>query len=340
MLTQISFATLFELAPGMLALDQELDSLGCPIAYRKYFAEDWLTSVGDAPNVPRLIRKAAKLVARLDLCPAATARTWYNNVYGHDVYVVPASKLIAGVAPRPIVAIWDGGSKSALLPDITLIQYELEATLADALKPSSPLLAGLTAFQNVPSAPWAWLAMTDYDMSVMSFELPRPAYHLSLWHTYQCLEKFLKAGLLAQGDTVKDVTKHNHRLDFILSALLSHEISLTPRGEALAYEIQTLVGGPGTRYVDDSNDKKVRLNLAKRALRAHHALLEFFATDCATLVDCILSGAATPPGVVHSHHNHPSSDFRQLVQKEHSQLCSHAMFQVPPYAIPVEDTGS
>lgn len=330
MTTRVSFAQYFKLAPELLALDRELDAAGCPVAYRKYVGAELLKR-------SHLVSKSANLLlsklAKFGLDPKSILSVWYNNVYGHVVYQPPASRFLAMAVPVPIVVTWSPGSSSVTLPDITLLQFELKETLAKALDINGPLISGLKSVQALPLAKWVWLVMADFDTSVSSFEHARPAYHLSLWHSQQCLEKLLKAVLLARGQTEQQVQRYGHRAKKILEALSSLGVNLSSTGTKLVNEIFELAGGPAVRYVDDSPDPVRRLDLARRALLAHHLLLEFFASDCEKLGTCLAADANEQviPGI-NIKWNITDVDLRRAVHLEHQSMCSHTLHSAPPYA--------
>lgn len=322
-----SFADFFALAPSLIAVDRELDVEGCPVAYRKYFASDWLKHQSWRSSV---IGQANILISEKDLDAEAVCSVWYNNVYGHSVYQPPASRFVAVSTPVPVVVTWSPIDHEASLPDVTLIQYELEGSIKKILRPEGALLRGLQKFQELPAAKWTWLAMADYDISVTSFELARPAYHLSLWHSLQALEKVLKAALISSGETADAVRKYNHNIERIIGVLSECGICLTSSGTQVAKEIARLVGGPSVRYEDDMSDRCSRQELAKRSLLVHHLLLEFFATDAATIGESLSDDAALylnglTPGQA-------DQNLRQKVHTEHKSKCSHHAYTIPPYA--------
>ena len=330
MTSRASFAQYFKLAPGLLALDRELDAAGCPVAHRKHIGADLLKqSALKNESASRVVT----MLAEYGLDPKPILSTWYNNVYGHVVYQPPASRFLAMAIPVPIVVTWSPASSSVTLSDITLLQYELEDTLAKALDDNGPLLTGLKKLQALPLEKWVWLVMADFDTSVSSFEQARPAYHLSLWHSQQSLEKLLKAALLARGQTENQVRDYGHHAKKLLDALNSCNVSLSSAGIKLVEEIFALVGGPAVRYVDDSPDPARRLDLAGRAVRAHHLLLAFFASDCENLGDPLKAHAGEPliPGINMSW-NVTDENLRKAVHLEHQSVCSHSMYSAPPYA--------
>lgn len=330
MTTRASFAQYFKLAPGLLALDRELDAAGCPVAYRKYLGADLLRQ---STLKSESARRVLTMLAEFGLDPKPILSTWYNNVYGHVVYHPPASRFLAMAVPVPVVITWSPASSSVTMSDITLLQFEIKENLAEALDINGPLLTGLKKVQALPLAKWVWLVMADFDTSVSSFEHTRPAYHLSLWHSQQSLEKLLKAVLLARGQTEKQVRNYGHHAKKILDALSSHDVSLSRAGIRLVEEIFALVGGPAVRYVDDSPDPARRLDLAGRALRAHHLLLRFFASDCERLGTYLTAHADEPlvPGISMSW-NITDEDLRRAVHLEHQSMCSHSLYSAPPYA--------
>jgi hypothetical protein len=322
-----SFADFFALAPSLIALDKELDAEGCPVAYRKYLASDWLMRRNWENN---LIGQANTMISERDLDTEAVCSVWYNNVYGHSVYQPPASRFMALSTPVPVAITWSPVDDEVSLPDVTLIQYELEEPIKNILQPNGVILRGLRQFQELPAAKWTWLAMADYDVSVSSFELARPAYHLSLWHSLQTLEKILKAVLISSGETADTVRKYNHSIERLISALSECGVCLTSNGSQLAKEIAQLVGGPGVRYEDDMGDGRNRQELAERSLLAHHLLLKFFASDAAIISKSLSADRADfidglTPG-------QSDRDLRQMVHAEHKLRCSHHAYTMPPYA--------
>lgn len=327
-----SFAQYFQLAPALLGFDRVLDTVGCPIAYRKYVGATLLVN-STCSN--KSVRVLGELLAGAGLAPTPTLSAWYNNVYGHVVYQPPASRFLAAAVPVPIVVTWDANAISVTLPDITLIQFEIHEVLASALRPDGPLLTGLKNLQSLPLAPWVWLAMADFDVAVACFEHPRPAYHLSLWHSQQTLEKMLKAVLLALGETEKQIREYGHDVGKILDALASHAVTLSPTGVSLARDVFALVGGPGVRYLDDSPNPATRLDLAQRALRAHHMVLTFLAADGENLTT-ILAARTRKPSIlgVEITDGLTDEDLRRAVHAEHQSMCSHSLYTAPPYAIP------
>lgn len=327
--TQISFADFFKLAPGLIALDRELDAEGCPVSYRKYLAAEWLTRRDCRDNT---IRHVISAISDMHLDVESVCSTWYNNVYGHTVYQPPASRFIALSTPVPIAVTWGPFDSEVTIPDITLIQYELQESLFKLLNTEGVLLVGLQKFQNLPMARWVWLAMADYDISVTSFELTRPAYHLSLWHSFQTLEKLLKAALIVFGETKQSLQKHGHNIHKLISALDKHGVSLTYRGNHIAHEIENLVGGPAVRYLD-SSDRSERLILADRSVQVHHLLLEFFALE-AEQIGSILSTGSTDP-VCGINAQKSDLELRRKVHIEHKVMCSHSAYSKPPYALPL-----
>lgn len=332
MTTQISYAQFFKLAPGLIALDRELDADGYPVAYRKYFATDWLSN-REWQNIE--IAKTQSYISEKGLNIRDLCSIWYNNVYGHVVYEPPASRFIAVATPVPVAVTWSPLDFECTYPDITIIQYELQETLSSLLNPEGELLTGLRRFQGLPMAKWVWLAMTDFDISVKSFELSRPAYHLALWHSLQALEKILKAILFELGETEEKLRYYGHDIKKIIKALLKHDITLTSHGTKIAKEISNLVGGPAVRYLDDSINRTERLKLANRSIKAHHLLLEFFACD-ADQISLILSGGfeGSPTEL-----NERLTDqlLRKKVHEEHKAMCSHSAYSIPPYAIPMRN---
>ncbi len=333
--TQISFATFFELAPGMLAIDRELDALGCPVAYRKYFAAGILSGCGRIGTEFDVIREARQLLVHHAHLPMSAASTWYNNVYGHLVYEPPASKFVVVLAPRPVIALWNSAAKSVILPDMTLVQYELAPQIDAVLRVGDARLDGLCALQALPVAAWTWLAMSDYDISVESLNLSRPAYHLSLWHTSQCLEKLLKAALLAVGLTTQQVRECGHNLRRILDALVINGVNLPASALQHAQHVDDIVGGPNARYLDDLDNPKDRLLSAEKALNAHHSLLKFFATGCHELGRHFPSLLPSDALVSALPREIAISDLRVLVHREHQRMCSHGMLDSPPYGLPI-----
>ncbi|MGH8127019.1 MAG: HEPN domain-containing protein [Gammaproteobacteria bacterium] len=330
MTAQASFADFFKLAPGLIALDKELDAEGCPVSYRKYFAVDWLTRRDWSDDK---IRHAKDTIFDLDLDVQSVCSTWYNNVYGHVVYQPPASRFMAMATPVPVSVTWSPLDKEVTIRDLTLIQYELKESLCKLLDSEGALLKGLQKFQNLPMARWVWLAMADYDISVASFELTRPAYHLSLWHSLQSLEKLLKATLIVCKEDSKSLRKYLHNIPELISALDKQGVSLSSRGTQLAHDIASLVGGPAVRYLDDSLGRSERLALADRAVRAHHFLLEFFASDAENIGEILAADSTDSIFGVNS--KDTDQQLRRLVHLEHKTMCSHSAYSRPPYALPL-----
>lgn len=328
--TRTSFADFFALAPGLIALDKELDAEGCPVAYRKYLAADRLRRRNWCNEA---IGRAEALITQKCLDVRSVCSVWYNNVYGHAVYQPPASRFVALSTPVPVVVTWSPLDGEVTLPDVTLIQYELEESLKELLNPDGVLLEGLRKFQQLPVARWVWLAMADYDVSVSSFELPRPAYHLSLWHSFQTLEKLLKAVLLAFGETPESVRKYNHDIGRLTSALTKRGVALTDTGSRLAQEVGRLAGGARIRYLDDSDNQRERLELAERSLVVHHWLLNFFASE-AECIGSILAADGTGSVVGVSPHE-SDQHLRSRVHLEHKSRCSHYAYTSPPCAEPM-----
>jgi HEPN domain-containing protein len=329
-----TFDQFFQLAPALLSLDKELDSVGCPIAYRKHVGA---TLLANPTFSTEAVQCLSKMLAVKGLAAAVVLSAWYNNVYGHVVYQPPASRFLVAAVPVPIVATWDASARSVLLPDITLIKFEIQDELNKCLNPNSSLLSGLKALQALPAAPWVWLAMADFDISVACFEHPRPAYHLSLWHTQQTLEKLLKAMLLAHGETEEQIRKIGHDLDKVLNAVALRVVSLSTDGVAHVHEVFKLVGGPSIRYLSDSPDPATRIDLAQRALQAHHLTLRFLAADGDTI------GAFLAPrigryrilgvNITADATDTTDAELRKAVQLEHQSMCSHELYTAPPYAI-------
>ncbi len=330
MTTQVSFAQFFQLAPGLIALDKELDADGCPVPYRKYFAADWLSNREWKQNE---ILNVQSSISELGLDVQSLCSTWYNNVYGHVVYEPPASRFIAIATPIPVPVTWSPLDLECTLPDITLIQYELEETLSNLLVTDGTLLTGLKIFQQLPMAKWVWLAMADYDISVTSFELARPAYHLALWHSLQTLEKLLKATLFELGETEKSIRGYSHDIEKLVAALVRHGISLTNRGAQIAKEISKLVGGPAVRYLDDSISQTERLKLADCSIKTHHLLLEFFSCDADQIGLILASGAIGSP--IDEGETKSDQELRRMVHIEHKAMCSHSAYSMPTYALPI-----
>ena len=328
--TVVSYADHFKIAPGMMALDKALDAENCPVPYRKYFAAEWLA---DRAWTDRSIAFVQGFMSSQNLDIQAICSTWYNNVYGHAVYEPPASRFAALVTPVPIIVTWSSADSEVTLPDITLIQYELEASLSRLLNSSSPMIQGMKCLQNMPMAKWVWLAMSDFDISVTSLELSRPAYHLSLWHSLQALEKLLKASLFSQGETESSVRKHSHNITKLVAALGAYGVTFSTRGNQVAEEIEKLVGGPSVRYVDDSYQSSERISLAKKAIEAHHLLLEFLGLEgkgiSALLTANPLSSIATSNSQI------TDQELRARVHCEHKQMCSHSAYSKPAHALPM-----
>lgn len=330
--TTVSFAQFFHLAPALLELDRDLDAVGCPVPYRKYIGA---TLLANSTLSTESVRRLSEMLSEAELAPAPILSAWYNNVYGHVVYQPPASRFVAAAVPVPVVVTWDASATSVTLPDVTLIQFAVQKILAGALRPDGPLLVGLKELQSLPVAPWIWLAMADFDVSVACFEHPRPAYHLSLWHSQQTLEKLLKAVLLAHGETEKQVREYGHDASKILDALASHAVTLSTAGATLFPSVFALVGGPSVRYLDDSPDPVTRLDLARRALRAHHMVLSFLAADGNTLGACLAAGTGKPHLLgVDIAAGTTDEELRKAVHLEHQSMCSHTLYTALPYAIP------
>jgi HEPN domain-containing protein len=327
---QVSFASFFKLSSGLIALDRELDSEGCPVSYRKYLAAEWLVR-NDCQN--EAIFQLKTSISDMDVDAESVFSIWYNNIYGHVVYEPPASRFVAMSTPVPIIVTWSPLDLEVTMQDITLIQYELQDSLSKLLSPEGFLLVGLQKLQALPMARWVWLAMADFDISVASFELTRPAYHLSLWHSFQALEKLLKAILIAFGESPASLQKYSHNIHKLISALNNHGFSLTNCGIKIAHEISSLVGGPSVRYIDDSATRLERLDLAKRSLRVHHLLLEFFALD-ADQIGATLSNNSTDLALGFNSLN-SDLELRQKVHMEHKKCCSHSAYSKPPYALPL-----
>ncbi|WP_133512635.1 HEPN domain-containing protein [Candidatus Thiosymbion oneisti] len=317
MSNRASFADFFKLAPGLIALDRELDAEGCPVSYRKYLAVEWLIRTDCRDNTIKQLKTA---ISDMDLDVQSACSTWYNNVYGHTVYEPPASRFIALSTPVPITVTWSPFDSEVTMPDITLIQYELQESLFKLLNPEGFLLVGIQKLQELPMARWVWLAMADYDISVTSFALTRPAYHLSLWHSFQALEKLLKAVLIVFGETELSLQKYSHNIHKLISALNKHGFSLTNRGTQIAHEISNLVGGPSVRYLDDSLNRSERLILADRSVRVHHLLLELFALDAERIGTMLSTGSVDSVFGINSQDS--DLDLRRKVHIEHKKMCS------------------
>jgi hypothetical protein len=135
--TVISYADHFKIAPGMMALDKALDAENCPVSYRKYFAAEWLM---DRTWADERISFVQNFMSSKNLDIQAICSTWYNNVYGHAVYEPPASRFVGLATPIPIIVTWSSSDSEVTLPDITLIQYELEASLSELLSSDSSAL--------------------------------------------------------------------------------------------------------------------------------------------------------------------------------------------------------
>ena len=328
--TVISYANHFKIAPGMMALDRALDAENCPVPYRKYFATDWLVNRtwADAP-----IAFVQEFMSSHNVDISAVCSTWYNNVYGHAVYEPPASRFAALVTPVPVIVTWSSADSEVTLSDITLIQYELEASLSKLLSTSSTTIQGMKNLQNMPIAKWVWLAMSDFDISVTSFELSRPAYHLSLWHSLQALEKLLKAALLSQGETEKTVRKHSHDIKKLLAALGVYGVTFSNQGNQVAEKIAALVGGPSVRYVDDSCQSNERISLAEKAIEAHHLFLEFLALEGKQLANLLTASPLS--SIITSNPQITDRELRAKIHSEHKQMCSHAAYTRPAHALPM-----
>ena len=327
---QASYADFFKLAPYLIALDKELDAEGCPVSYRKYFAVELLSRTEDQSD---LIKKLQTAILEMDLDTKSIISTWYNNVYGHVVYEPPASRFVALSTPVPIIVTFSPVDAEVTLQDITLIQFELEELLSKSLNPEGFLILGIQKLQELPMAKWVWLAMADFDISVASFELTRPAYHLSLWHSFQALEKLLKSVLIAFGETPSALQKYSHNINKLISALNKYNFSLTDRGSEIANKISSLVGGPSVRYLDDSISQHERLNLAKRSLQVHHLLLEFFTLDAEQLGAVLLANSTG--SVLGISSKDSDLELRQKVHIEHKNMCSHSTYSKPSNALPL-----
>lgn len=327
---QVSFADFFKLSPGLIEVDKLLDLEGSPVSYRKYLAVELLNKACDKNNI---IQQLKKSMSDINVDAILVFSIWYNNVYGHVVYEPPASRFVAMSTPIPIIITRSPVDSEVTIQDITLIQYEVEESLSSLLDPEGFLLVGIQKLQNLPMAKWVWLAMADFDISVTSFELTRPSYHLSLWHSFQTLEKLLKAVLIALGEPIKSLQQYSHNIQKIILALNNKGVILTSRGIKIAYEISKLVGGPSVRYIDDSTTPNERLNLAKRSLRVHHLLLEFFSLDAQQIGDIL---STSSEGSVFGFSTQNSDiEMRQKVHIEHKEMCSHSVYSKPPYALPL-----
>ena len=321
----LSYSQYFELADGLLALDSKLDASGVPIPFRKYIGRDWLIPSNETRQdvASGRIQDAANKIQALGASPEEALSVWYNDLYGHVVYEPPASSFIAALLPHAVVLTYDSYSKQLVQPDVTIVLPVSQPLLETFRDPNHELLRGLGGLQNLPSAKWIWLSMSDYDVSVAVLRLPRPAYHLALWHTLQCLEKCLKAVLLAHGSTEDQLRKFNHNIAKILTALNTKQLVLSASGQKIALEIEAAVGGPSTRYVDDTVAMGAeRIKLRDAAINAHHLLLRFFALESKAITHYLLTGPATDPGVLHLHHEFPDGDFRALVYREHATRCN------------------
>gem|GEM_PF-2964288 len=314
----------------MMALDKELDAENCPVPYRKYFAAEWLA---ERTWVDKRISSVQNFIFSKKLDIQAICSTWYNNVYGHTVYEPPASRFVGIATPVPIIVTCSSSDSEVTLPDITLIQYELEASLSKLLSSDSSVLQGIKNLQSMPMAKWIWLAMADFDISVTSFELSRPAYHLSLWHSLQALEKLLKAVLFSQGETECSVKKYRHNITKLVAALRACGVTFSERGNQIIVKISRLVGGPSVRYLDDSCQSSERISLAKKAIEAHHLLLEFLALEGMEIariltVNPLNSIAIRTPTVT-------DQELRAKVHFEHKNMCGHSAYSKPTHALPM-----
>ena len=175
--------------------------------------------------------------------------------------------------------------------------------------------------------------MSDFDISVTSFELSRPAYHLSLWHSFQALEKLLKAALFAQGETECSVRKYNHKITALLAELSANGVVFSDRGNQIVEDICVLVGGPSVRYLDDSYQSNERISLSNNAIEAHHLLLEFLAIEGIKIANML---AASPlNSIITSKPTATDQELRSKVHFEHKQMCGHSAFSKPAHALPL-----
>lgn len=328
--TIISYANYFKLAPGMIALDKILDAESCPVSYRKYFAAEWLVERTWSDEHVSFVQN---FMSSKYLDIKAICSTWYNNVYGHAVYEPPASRFVGLATPVPIIVTWSSMDTEVTLPDITLIQYELESPLSKLLSSDSYALQGIRNLQNMPMAKWIWLAMSDFDISVTSFELSRPAYHLSLWHSLQALEKLLKAVLFSQGETESSVRKYGHNIMKLAGALRAYGVIFSGRGNQIVSEISILVGGSSVRYLDDSYQSSERLLLAKKAIDAHHLLLEFLALEGMKIISILTANPLN--SIATSNLVTTDNELRAKVHFEHKQMCGHSAYSKPTHALPL-----
>ncbi len=312
-----------------MALDKALDSENCPVSYRKYFAAEWLVkrTWDDGP-----ISFVQGFISSKDIDVKAICSTWYNNVYGHAVYEPPASRFIGLSTPVPIVVTLSPMDSEIILPDITLVQYEIKESLLRVLNADSFALQGMRNLQNLPMAKWVWLVMSDFDISVTSFTLSRPAYHLSLWHSFQALEKLLKSVLLSQGETESSVREYAHNLNKIVGVIGSLGIVFSERSNQIVDEISALVGGPSIRYIDDSYQNGERPLLSNKAIKAHHLFLEFLALE-----GIGISGILKDNPINSIHGSDPKETdhtLRTKVHSEHKKMCGHSAYSKPSDALP------
>jgi HEPN domain-containing protein len=201
------------------------------------------------------------------------------------------------------------------------------------LQTANPSLRGMKNLQNMPMAKWIWLVMSDFDISVNSFELSRPAYHLSLWHSFQALEKLLKAVLFAKGETECSVRKYNHDVKRLLEALSTCDVMFSERGSQIVDNIYTLVGGPSVRYLDDSYQNNERISLASKAIEAHHLLLEFLAIEGKKITSILMTNPLN--SITTREQAATDQELRKKVHFEHKQMCGHSAYSKPKHSLPL-----
>jgi hypothetical protein len=320
----ISGKTAKVLATAVRQFDIYLDNAGVPVAFRKYYIEDWLNRAKDL-NTPddidaTLLREVVIAIETAGWNNFDSTASWYYDTYGEQSMTPPALSFVVAYVPFPAQIRVGLPSQELLLPKTNVCWGRVKEAVQKAADKKPYLFEGLRALRAFPQTPWIALAQAEYDASVSSFFLPRPSYGHVLWHSLQTLEKSFKAVFRAHGwSEARLQGEIEHSLIQAATKLTELGHPLPTAAEKLLHRVMSWAS-VDSRYAEDSTAEQ-RVTLRKQALQVHHLVLEVLAVCGPTIRGGIMAGSCTTAlhrGWARDHQSFSTKVYDSYVEWAHS----------------------
>lgn len=286
----------------LTAADTWLDLRGIPVAFRRKVIVYWCAECDTdikGTELRGLLRKGLKDIGSIEPHSGYSAILhWYLSVYGEMAYRTPFLALVGPISKNQFFEIKLGApDQGILLPKTSALRSLEMAQAAQALVTDDVSRAAVFAMRNMPITNWSRLAAAEYDSSIAALFSARPSYHLSMWHSHQVAEKFLKSVLALYGWSPTALSSHvNHHLPKAEAILGQLGYSFSKRASQALSRINRKCG-PNIRYSEDDSPSR-REVLRTQAYSAHRDLLTFAADAMPVLREAVTNAPSCIEGSV------------------------------------------